>query len=200
MTRMNIGLLAALPMLALAGACASTTGPVQFDQASVTSDSRFAEYEKVYIADVTYDEAIAARDSGLASARFGATDRPVRERDLKAKADDLERVLRREIGKTKQIVRSPADGVLTVSATITDLAANQPTMADISQQPSLSQQSVYAGKSSVSITLSENGRTLATLSETYQGDLNDTVGRPAIWQDADRGFYFTANKVARYIS
>jgi len=200
MTKVNIGLLAAIPMLALAGACASTTGPAQFDEASITSDSRFAEYQKVYIADVTYDASIADRKTGLSSARFGSTERPVRERDLNAKADDLERVLKREIGKTKQIVRSPGDGVLTVSATITDLAANQPTMADISEQPSLSQESIYAGKSSVSITLSENGRTLATLSETYQGDLNDNIGRPAIWQDVDRGFYFTANKVARFIS
>ncbi|NHK28717.1 DUF3313 domain-containing protein [Parvularcula flava] len=200
MTKLNIGLLAALPLLALAGACASTTGPAQFDQVSITSDSRFAEYQKVYIADVSYDASIAERTSGLSSARFGGTDRPVRERDLKAKADDLERVLKREIGKTKKIVASPGDGVLTVSARITDLAANQPTMADISEQPSLSQESVYAGKSSVAITLSENGRTLANLSETYQGDLNDSIGRPAIWQDVDRGFYFTANKVARFIS
>lgn len=200
MTKVNIGLLAAIPMLALAGACASTTGPAQFDEASITSDSRFAEYQKVYIADVTYDQSIASRSSGLSSARFGATDRPIRERDLKDKADDLERVLKREIGKNKKIVGGPGDGVLTVSAKITDLAANQPTMADISEQPSLSQDSIYTGKSSVSITLSENGRTLATLSETYQGNLSENIGRPAIWQDADRGFYFTANKVARFIS
>lgn len=198
MKKVRLGLWAALPFLALAGACASQGGTPTFDEASIVSDSRFADYEKVYIADVTISDELRNREAQSRRNSVGSDDRPVTERDLQAKAADLKKQLKREISRSKQIVSAPGEGVLTVQAELLDLVSSRPTMADFAGEPALSSQSRYVGGADIRVTIMDGERMLATVTENYQGSFTDQRGN-SIWGDANHGIYIAANKVARLL-
>lgn len=199
MKKSRIALAALLPLVALAGACA-TDGAPRFDEAQIAADSRFSEYQKVYIADVAISSELRNREDSFSSYPYGSRlndERRVTEKDLNKQADDLKKRLKSEIGRTKQVVSAPGPGVLTVQAEILNVSSNKPTMADLQDEPALSMDSAFTGRTDVRVTITGDGQTLATIRDDYQGDRPGSSGM--IWSDAKRGFQLTAKKVAMLI-
>lgn len=191
--------LAALGAVFFATACA-TSGTSGFDEADISTGADLASYNSVYIADVAVAPELANRDTRVSTTQaLGKYDRPVSQRDLAELAGDIQGALSREVGRVKTTVPAPRPGALTVQATLVDVASNRPTMADVSAQPGLSQQSVYAGGVEIAIVLSDGSEQLATLVERYDGMLQDDVGPPSTWEDANRGIDITARKLAQLL-
>lgn len=201
---MKLKFLISAAALTLAAACATpATGPEAadrfdtFEYAAGAVD--FSSYEKVYLAPVTASDEL----KGLVGYRpIGPTDtkRPLDEGDLEEKLSDLGDDLTKALGDAAMLVDAGGPGVLTVEVVLTKLEANRPTMADFAVEPGLSMSSVYSGKAEIEITLSENGKVLATARDGDYPQLNETLQPAPIWSTADRYFERVAGKLADLLS
>ncbi len=158
--------------------------------------SDLSAYSKVYIAEVQIADDLANREVRPLPRRY-QKERPVSEKDLAARAEDLRERLAMEIGKSKTLVGAPGEDVLTVQATITELRSNRPTMADYRAEPSLSHRSLYAGGAAVDISFIVNGEEIANLSDDYFGSLSDPIPTMAVWGDAKDAFRRIARTTAK---
>lgn len=153
-------------------------------------------YDSVYLAPVAVSDAVTARiDARRVGPTTDADERPLSERDIETKRMDLEQEVREALSKVVTLEGAPAEGVLTVEITLTDLRSTRPTLADTRTNPGLSFESVYAGGAAVEIAFTDGGETIATASDERFYDLNEGP-KVSIWQDADRYFSLLADKVA----
>lgn len=196
---MKIKFLVSAAALALVSACATTDGPtgdVQFDQFElVAANLDFSTYEQVYLAPVTASDDLKGmidyRPKGPSD-----TKRPISEKDLATKLEDLSEDLTRELDDEVTLVDAPGAGILTIAVVLDKLESNRPTMADMSAEPGLSMQSVFSGRAAVEITFSEDGTILATAEDGYSPSLNETLPPATVWSTADRYFSRLARKMA----
>ena len=190
-------ILAAALCAAALSACATGTGPDaarDFDSFAGQSDLR--AYEAVYVAPATAGEDVARR---VGYNPVGATDRtrPIGERELARQLEELTEALERRLGEVVRLAPAPGPGVLTIETELTALAANRPTQAEVAATPSLDFRSISVGDAGVRMTLSENGRTLATLEDrAFRRNLNDPGIGVGIWNTADRFYDRLSRKVA----
>ena len=159
-----------------------------FDTETISTDKRLSEFAAVYIAPVDLDLDFDDRD-----------DREVSERDQEARAADFYDDLVRAFSREFAIANEPGEGVITIQATLTDLASSRPTGADFRRKPGLSFDSVYAGGAAVEIELLEDGETLAEISDDYSGNFNDGNPRVGVWQDANRAFSLWARQLVKFV-
>lgn len=186
---------------ALAGIAMATTLPAcasgsNFDTVDVQSEKSLASFEKVYIAPVS----VALDPETRRSVRDIRSDRPVSEQDQERQARELHEDLTRAFGQSFEIAEQPGPGVLTVDTTITRLVSTRPTIADASNTPGISFDSLYAGGADYDVTLRENGTVLAEIADARQTSLNDQRPRVGVWQDADRTHSEFSRQLARYVS
>ncbi len=194
--RINLSFLTAIFSILLFLPSTANAGP--FDKISYSSKTKpFSEYSQVYIDIVDVSLDLNVRRAGPRTGRF---DRPVSERDQSEKANDLHNDLINRIGNRFELADRPGPGILTLSATITELKSSRPTIADYSQQVSLSANSVYVGGAAATFVLSENGQELATISDKDFGSFNDGLPRIGIWSDTDRAFGRWGRKMAKFLA
>lgn len=156
-----------------------------FDRASVVSGANLSKYPSVYVAPVKVS--------------LDQSERKVTARDASAKAADLRNDIVGAFERSHTITTGPGPDVLTVSATLTRLVANMPTLADYEDNPSLSSHSIYAGGAAFEATLSSPSGELASVSDRYDGQLDDRRPPVAIWEDADRAFNSWARRLQDFV-
>ncbi|MEX0643742.1 MAG: DUF3313 family protein [Parvularculaceae bacterium] len=166
-----------------------------FDSASVSSGADLSAFESVYIASV--GTSLSSDERSFPP--YGSGERPVSASDAAAKASDFQQKLSSAFGKSFTLASGPGPGVLTVDATLTRLQSNRPTAEDLRNTPGLSLVSEYAGAAAVRIVLSENGSTLAEVSDSYTGTLNDSRLRAGIWSTADVAFSRWASGLVSFV-
>ena len=166
-----------------------------FDTEKVTTDRSLSSFESVYIAPVQADLNLDV----IAYDPRGTGDRPVDKSDVEERASDFHDALEKAFSKSYAIASAPGDGVLTVEATLTDLASSRPTLADDKRQSGLSASSVYAGGGAMKAVLSENGVVLAEVNDSFTSTLNDGRARAWIWSDADRAFNQWSRNLVEFV-
>lgn len=203
--RLSIFTVAAAALVTLTACASGPTGPDaagRFDsfEAVVTND--FTGYDKVYIKAPTAGPEIQARIGSRRLLARTRRDRPIDQRDVDKKLEDLHQDLERALGRRARLVDESGPGVLTITTVVTQLDANRPTQAELAAEPGLSLQSIDAGDAAVMITLSENGRVLARLRDSDNiTSINDPGFIPvAVWGTADQFFGQLSNKLADLIS
>lgn len=167
-----------------------------FDNVETSTDKHLATFEAVYIAPVKAELNLDVR----AIDRTGNGDRPISDRDIADKANDLHSMLERAFARSFTIVDAPGPGVLTIEATLTDLVSTFPTITDYSRNINLSSNSIYTGGAEVTFLLSEDDQTLTTINDRRFGNLNDGRLRVGIWDDADRTFNTWARRLAKFVA
>lgn len=196
-------LLAAAAALALSACATGPTGPEaasRFDsyqgERDVTAFDRVQLLRPVASADV--QARVGMRSVGISR----RDERPISQRDLDAKIDDLYDDLRREIGASARLVDEAGPGVLTIQTTLTDLNANRPTQAELAAQPGLDFRSIASGDASVTYVLSEDGRTIATIrdGDNVTSLADQRVFGAGIWSTADQFFRQTANRMGSLLA
>lgn len=190
-------LFAAAAVFGLA-ACATAVGPDaarRFDSFDASGTSDFTGYEQVYLAPVTASQALLDR---VEYRRRGPSDttRPLSQRDIDARINDLTEDLATSLGRKATLVDGPGDGVLTVSVVLTDLQANRPTLADMNDEPGLSVDSRYSGGAAAEVTFRENGKTLAVATDSNVGQQRLDLVSPALWGETNQFFYGLSQKIA----
>jgi len=185
---LGVGALAA----AMFSAGAALAG--SFDSETLTEGRKLSSFDSVYIAPVqaNLDLNVVRFD------RSGYGDRAVRDEDAARKAADFYDELVEEFGESFSLADAPGSGVLTVQATLTKLESSRPTLADYNRDTSVSFRSVYAGGAAMTAVFSEDGATLAEVSDEFISNLNDGRTRAGLWQDADRAFEQWAHKLAKF--
>ena len=190
MTLRPLALIAALALAGALAACATPTGPDAartFDLYEAAPGLDFSRYETVFVAPVAVSDEIASR-VGYRPRRFDDK-RPLGQRELDAKVEDLEVALKRELGTLNALSETSGPGILTVETLLTGLDSNRPTQAEMSAVPGLDFRSISLGGASVRVTLSENGRQLAVIEDEAR---NATLDDPSIgvttWGEVDRFF------------
>lgn len=166
-----------------------------FDSASVSSGTDLSAFKSVYIAPV--GTSLSADERSFPP--YGSGERPVSASDAAAKASDFQQKLATAFGKSFTIASAPAQGVLTVSATLTRLQANRPTAEDLRKTQGLSLTSEYAGAAAVRVVFSENGSPIAEVSDDYTGSLTDTRYRASLWGTADVAFSRWARDLVGFV-
>jgi len=166
-----------------------------FDSANVSSSAQLSSFSAIYVAPVSTDLDLDV----VAFDRSGRGDRDIRDSDVADKADDLYDEIVSAFASSYSMASGAGAGVLTIETTLTGLKSSRPTMADYNRNVSVSGRSVYAGGADVEFILSEDGRTLAELSDSYSTTLGDHRVRAGIWNDADRAFGVFASKLADYV-
>ncbi len=156
-------------------------------------------YDKIYIAPVTIADSLANREA-KPMPRRQSSDRPVSEKDLKAKAERLHKKLLEQLSDSKTIVEAPGDDVLTIEAEIVDLRSNRPTMADYRAQPNLSSESLYTGGATINFVFTVNGDVVKTMEEDYYGSFTDPFPTRSTWGDADDAIRRAARNVAKALN
>ncbi|MFQ5564035.1 MAG: DUF3313 family protein [Parvularculaceae bacterium] len=194
MTLLRIGAAAAV-VLAAATTIPTAVSARSFDEVALTTDKQLASYEAVYIAPVKAELNLDVRQID----RSGSGDRPISDRDIADKISDFQRELERAFSRSFDLADAPGPGVLTIEATLTDLASTRPTMAEYSRRVSLDFRSVYVGRAEASFVLSGDGEVLATLSDRYVGSFTDGRPRIATWDDADYAFDSWARKLVKFV-
>lgn len=200
---MKLKLLACAAALTLAACATPSTGPdatARFDRFEYASGAvDFSSYDQVFIAPITASdelkELVGYRPMGPSD-----TKRPITLDDLGDKAEDLDDEIRTALGGVVELVGAGGPGILTLEVEMTKLEANRPTQADMIAEPSLSLQSVYAGKAEVMVTFSENGRVLATAVDGDYPTLNDTLPPAPIWSTVNQYYSRLARKLADLMS
>lgn len=176
-------------------ACASNPpGAGQFDRNSLSSERNLSQYESVYVAKVEISTNLQ-KSVNYDSHKLSDRKRPISEKDLNRKANDLRQELITSISAIKPIASAPGDGVLTITPILTDLAASRPTSADLADKPSLSINSQYTGKAAATFTFSEGDREFGSVSDSYQGYFQDAQFN-STWTDVDRAFSRWARNIA----
>lgn len=190
----------ALALVALTACVNGPTGPdaaSRFDRFEAVGTKDFTGYDKVYIPAPVASEELQARTE-IFSSNLRRDDRPIAQRDIDAKLSDLHDDLKRAVSKQATLVSAPGEGVLTIITTVTRLESNRPTQAELTRNPALSFQSFSVGAGAVDYELSENGRVLATISDTDNapplGAGND--GNQGIWQTVDQFFGQSSRRIA----
>lgn len=184
-------------------ACATPTGPEAkslFDSFEMTETVDLSSYDRVFIPVVDAGDEVMAR---IGYRPIGPTDRirPLSARDIERRGEALRDDLVREVGAVATIVEAPAPGVLTISATITDLDANRPTQAELAATPSLDFDSISVGGAAVRVTFSEDGRQLAVAEDAERlTNINDPAVGVGIWTVSDRFFNRFARQMAALLS
>lgn len=168
----------------LAGALAGGSATA-FDRASVISGAKLAGYTSVYVAPVKVS--------------LDSTERPVAPKDASAKAADLRRDIIGAFEASHAVTSGPGPDVLTISATLTRLTANMPTLADYAETPGLSPRSIYAGGAAFEATLSSSAGELAFVADDYRGLIDSRRPPVAIWEDADRAFASWARRLQDFV-
>jgi hypothetical protein len=166
------------------GVCAANTAAA-FDRASVISGANLTNYASVYVAPVK-----VSLDSG---------ERPVAPKDASAKASDLRRDIIEAFEPSHAVASAPGPEVLTISATLTRLTANLPTMADYAAAPGLSPRSIYSGGAAFEARLSSASGELAFVADDYRGLIDDRRPPVAVWEDADRAFASWARRLQDFV-
>lgn len=156
-----------------------------FDRASVVSGANLAGHRSVYVAPVKLS---LEQDS-----------RPVAAKDAAAKAAEFRRGIIDAFESSHSIASAPGADVLTISATLTRLSANMPTLADYADKPGLSPQSIYAGGAAFEATLSSEAGELASVADDYRGVIDSRRLPVAIWEDADRAFSSWARRLEDFV-
>lgn len=183
--------------LILASSAFTTAMAVPFDTLTVSEETQLAAYEKVYIAPVS----VNLTEDTRRNIRDINSERPVTPQDQARRADKFQKYLARDFGKRFEIVEAPADDVLVIEATITQLASTRPTLADANVNVQLDfSRSIYAGSASYSVNLQAGDLVLAEIADSYDTTLNDGRPRIAIWQDADAGLSLFSRQLARYVA
>lgn len=181
MRRMKLALAAAaLTIGGLAGSAAHA-----FDRASVVSGANLSGFQSVYVAPVK-----VSLESG---------ERRVSARDAQAKSADFRNEIVGAFERSHAIASAPGPDVLTVAATLTRLAANRPTAADYSENPSLSPHSFYAGGAGFEAAFSSGRGELAFVADDYAGFLDETASTAPLWRDADRAFSSWARRLQDFV-
>ncbi|GGY44251.1 DUF3313 family protein [Parvularcula lutaonensis] len=185
--------------LALAACASGPTGPdaaARFDTFQAIQTNDFRAYDKVQVLKPVPGPDVASRiDARTVGRRFDR--RPISQQDVDAKMNDLYEDLVRELSRHAEIVDESGPGIITVRTIVTDLDANRPTMAELTDNPGLSLQSIAAGDAAVRIELIEDGQVLAVITDS---DNVNNLGDPrlagvAIWETADRFFEQVARKL-----
>lgn len=178
-------------------AVAVAAGPAaagSFDAESIVGDTDLSSFESVYIAPVT-----ANLDLDVAAFPRNGGDRPVDASDVAEKAADFHDELTEAFSRSFSLADAPGPGILTIEVTLTDLEASRPTMADYRRAPGLSFASVYAGGGEMTAVLSENGVTIAEVSDRFTSYLSDERARAGVWSDADRAFDRWARNLVEFV-
>lgn len=186
---------AAFVILSASMALPAAAGAASFDNVTLTTDRQLSGFESVYIAPVKADLNLDVRPFD----RSGYGDRPISDRDIGDKIADFQRNLERAFSKSFTLADAPGPGVLTVEATLTDLASTRPTLADYSHKISLDFRSVYAGGAEVTFVLSEDGDVLATIGDRNFGSFADGRPRVGVWEDADYSFGSWSRRLVKFI-
>lgn len=189
--------IAAVALAALLGN-SFTAQAAPFDKITVENTVELSSFEKVYIApvQVELDETTFRRQLR----RSGNTQRPVSESDQARRAEEAHEDLVQAFTKREfTLVDAPGEDVLTVETVLTRLDSTRPTIADFSEQISLSFQSVYAGGADFDIRLSQNDTPIAQIDENVRTFLNDGRPRVGVWQDTDYATRRVARKLAKYV-
>jgi len=169
---------------ALAG-CVSA-GVNVFDQADVNAGA-LEGVRSAYVAPVEVRlDAFVPRTLARTS-RDGQ--RRVSEADQARLADDLKTEIERALAaRGVALLDAPADGAASVRAVLTEANSSRPSFGELSGDPSLSAQSVYAGGGAVEIVVEIDGETVASFADENRTTLGDEVPRVGIWQDLERDF------------
>ena len=183
----------------LLAACASATGPEaagRFDKFNAVETTDFRSYERVQVLAPVAGPDVTKRIDARRGLR--SNERVLSQRDVDAQLAGLHQDLIRAIGREAQIVGQGGEGILTIKTVVTELDANRPTQAELSDNPGLSIQSISTGRAAVEMELSENGRVLATLKDrdnvSSLADLR--VQGAGIWTTANRFFASVSEKVS----
>lgn len=187
-------------LLVATAACASTsvTGPAatgRFDAFEAITTSDFTGYGQVYIAPVQLSEAMLARVD-YRPRNSNDRIRPLTELEMKRKAEDLGEAMARAVSEVATLTDAPGEGVLTISATLTELDANRPTQAELGANPGLSIKSRYTGRAAVSINFLEGDILLATAEDGDVDSLDLREIEGSTWSSANMIFGRIASKVA----
>lgn len=191
----------AFAAVALAACATTAPGVASFDRASISDQSRLAQFDAVFIAPVEVGPELAKRMevSGRPLSRR-ADDRPIAARDVQMKSNDLRQELTAAISPLKRVVNAPGDNVLTITPVLTKLQPNKPTFGDLSNDPSLSFRSVYAGGAAAEFRFSENGRSLGSVRDSYSGRIDENFPNQPTWSDVDRTFARWARNIAAMVT
>lgn len=195
-------LVAAAALFTASAGLSASAGP--FDSLEVSQEAlALAQYEAVYIAPVVMDLKFDTQFRNIRRIQRPGRDesRPMTDAEIERKANDLHKDLRQALSKRMTLVDAPGEGVLTVEATVTRILPSRPTQEELGRRVGLQLSgSISAGGADIDVALSENGTSLAQISEDYKGNLNDGFPRVNIWQDADRAYDRLAKKLARYVA
>ena len=197
-------MISSLALLAVAACASGPTGPEassRFDSFEAVETNDFTSFDKVYIAMPVPSEELRERTASF-STTILRDERPLSERDLNELLSELQDDLSRAVGQQAELVDAPGEGVLTISTVVTKLESNRPTQAELARNPSLSFRSVYAGGAAVVYELSENGRLLATITDSDNAPpLNTRAGGPAgVWGTVDQFYQQTSRRMADLIT
>ena len=175
-------------------ACA-TPSISTFDSAEISDASALSSVQSVYVAPVTFELEKFVSSVGPRTGAGGQ--RPVSDKDLETLAADLRDDIQKALAKSGlTVVDEPTPGAATVSAVLTKVASSRPSFAELSDEPSLSAQSIYAGGGDVRITITSGDDTLAVLTDSESSSLGDGQPRVGIWSDLKSEFRRWANGVA----
>lgn len=196
--RLKATILSGLAALALT-ACATTTGPEavgRFDSFETVKTADFTSYKNVYIAPLKASsevmDLVGYRTRGKSDPK-----RPLLARDIDSQLAELEDDLRKAIGAKATLVDSPAmASTLTIEVTVTELASNRPTQADIADNIGLSMESIYRGGAAVDVRFLDGETLLATATDSNVGDTQLEFISPSVWGEAKKFYLRVSDKIS----
>ncbi|WP_031555501.1 DUF3313 family protein [Parvularcula oceani] len=196
-------LFASVALVAL-GACATPTGmeaASRFDSFEAAAPVQLGDYDRVYLAPIAVSDDILDRLDRQIYRGTRDSEWAIDERTINAKVEDLREDLVAELSERTTLVDAPGPGVLTIQLTLTELASNRPTIAALSEEPSLSFQSISTGGAAVEAQLLEGDRVLAMFEDRSRfNPINDPVVQAGIWTEADRYFRQLGDKLAALLA
>lgn len=166
-----------------------------FDSVAIATDRALASFDTVYIAPVKADLNLDVRKFD----RSGQGDRPINDRDIADQAEDLQEELERAFSTAFSLAEAPGPGILTIEATLTDLASTRPTMADYARPGYIDQRSIYAGGAEATFVFSEDGQTLTTIGDRQFGSFGDHRPRIGVWDDANWTFGSWSRRLVKFV-
>lgn len=190
-------------LLAAAAACATPTGADavrRFDDfETATAISDVIRFDRVHIGAIAPSEELLERLDEphltlISRTREGFV---ISKRDVEAKIEDLREDLARDLSRVATLADAPGPGVLTVDVVLGELSPNRPTLGTTRRNPNIDLRSFGVGSAEVTVTLSEDGRTLAVIEDSNRYyDIRDPGIGAGIWSTADQFFDQLAGKLA----
>lgn len=188
-------LIAATALAAALSACATTDGFSVFDETSVSNEAALNASGGVFVAPVTFDLEPFVRSIGPNTGT--RRQRSVSDRDLENLAENFRDDIVRALDNSGvQVLDEASSDGLVVEPVLTRVSSTRPSFAELSDNPALSAQSIYAGGGAVRVVFKRDGDEVAVFEDTEITTLGDGRPRVGIWSDLNREFDRWARGIA----